>query len=63
MSLLLGTVAALATAIGGGTYDGDVAAPCDSACVVHLVVVDDGRSLSSESIVAAPCGNWVPGWR
>jgi hypothetical protein len=56
VSLLAATLAAVATAIGGGTYTGDVDQPCDSACVVRLVVVDDGRSLASESIVAAPCG-------
>jgi hypothetical protein len=49
------TFGTVAGATGGGTYDGDVASPCDSACVVRLVVVDDGRSLASESIVAAPC--------
>jgi len=55
VNLLVGTLAALATSIGGGTYTGDVASPCDSACVVHFVVVDDGRSLASKSLVAAPC--------
>lgn len=53
MSLLALALAAAAT--GGGIYTGDVASPCDSACVVRIVVVDDGRSLASESIVAAPC--------
>ena len=47
--------APIAKAIGGGTYDGDVASPCDSACVVRFVVADDGLSLSAKSIVAAPC--------
>jgi hypothetical protein len=55
MGSIAATLAVLAGAIGGGTYDGDVASPCDSACVVRLVVVDDGRSLSSKSLVAAPC--------
>ena len=59
IGLIFGAAAAaaggIADAVGGGTYDGDVASPCDGACVVRLVVVDDGRSLSSKSIVAAPC--------
>ena len=55
MNLLVGTLAALATSIGGGTYTGDVASSCDSACVVRFVVVDDGRSLASKSLVAALC--------
>ena len=49
------TFATAATAIKGGIYNGTVASPCDSACVVRFVVVDDGRSLASRSIVAAPC--------
>ena len=49
------TFATTTTAIKGGIYNGTVASPCDSACVVRFVVVDDGRSLSSRSIVAAPC--------
>ena len=40
--------------VGGGQYDGSVAA-CNG-CVVFLVVVDDGRSLSPQSIVAPSCG-------
>jgi hypothetical protein len=54
VSLLAVALASLA-GIGGGIYDGRVLAPCDKTCVAHLVVVDDGRSLSAKSIVAAPC--------
>ena len=48
-------LAVLSTALGGGTYKGDVDAPCDSSCVVRLVTADDGRSLTTRSIVAPPC--------
>ena len=48
-------VAVLSSALGGGTYTGDVDAPCDSSCVVRLVTADDGRSLTTRSIVAPPC--------
>jgi hypothetical protein len=49
------TLAVLTAAIGGGSYQGRVDAPCDSHCVARLFVVDDGRSLTARSIVAAPC--------
>jgi len=51
----LGVLAAVAATIGGGTYQGKVDSPCDSSCVARLVVVDDGRSLTTRSFVGAPC--------
>jgi hypothetical protein len=52
----LAALAVLAASIGGGTYQGKVdTGPCDKTCVAKLVVVDDGRSLSTKSIVGAPC--------
>jgi hypothetical protein len=51
----VGLLAALAATIGGGTYQGKVDAPCDSSCIARLVVVDDGRSLTTRSFVGAPC--------
>jgi hypothetical protein len=48
-------LAVLASALGGGTYEGRVDATCDRSCVALLVTADDGRSLTSRSIVAAPC--------
>jgi hypothetical protein len=48
-------LAVLSTALGGGTYEGGVDTPCDSSCVVLLVTADDGRSLTTRSIVAPPC--------
>ena len=51
----LAVLAALAATIGGGTYQGKVDAPCDSTCIARLVVVDDGRSLTTRSFVGAPC--------
>jgi hypothetical protein len=53
--MLLTALAVAAAALGGGTYEGDVDAPCDSSCGAKLVVVDDGRSLTTDSIVPAPC--------
>ncbi len=55
MGLLTVTLAAVAATIGGGTYQGKVDAPCDSTCIARLVVVDDGRSLTTRSFVGAPC--------
>jgi hypothetical protein len=52
---LTATLAALAAAIGGGTYQAKVDAPCDSTCVARVVVVDDGHSLTTRSFVGAPC--------
>jgi hypothetical protein len=51
----LAVFAALAATIGGGTYQAKVDAPCDSTCVARLVVVDDGRSLTTQSFVGVPC--------
>ena len=51
----LAVLAAVAATIGGGTYQGKVDSPCDSSCVARLVVVDDGRSLTTRSFVGAPC--------
>jgi hypothetical protein len=51
----LAALAVLAATIGGGTYQGKVDAPCDSTCIARLVVVDDGRSLTTRSFVGAPC--------
>ena len=51
----LAAIAVLAATIGGGTYQGKVDSPCDSSCVARLVVVDDGRSLTTRSFVGAPC--------
>lgn len=51
----LAAIAVLAATIGGGTYQGKVDAPCDSTCIARLVVVDDGRSLSTRSFVGVPC--------
>jgi hypothetical protein len=51
----LAAIAVLAATIGGGTYQGKVDAPCDSTCIARLVVVDDGRSLTTRSFVGAPC--------
>ena len=51
----LAVFAALAATIGGGTYQAKVDAPCDSTCVARLVVVDDGRSLTTRSFVGVPC--------
>jgi hypothetical protein len=48
-------VAVLSTAIGGGTYEGKVDAPCDHTCNVRILTADDGRSLLTGSGVAAPC--------
>ncbi len=39
----------------GGSYEGEVAVPCDRSCAVFLVTAGDGRSLTAQSIVAAPC--------
>ena len=55
MGLLTVTLAAVAATIGGGTYQGKVDSPCDSTCIARLVVVDDGRSLTTRSFVGAPC--------
>lgn len=55
MGPLTATLAALAAAIGGGSFQGKVDAPCDRTCVAKLVVVDDGRSLTTRSFVGAPC--------
>jgi hypothetical protein len=55
MGSLAVALAVLSAAIGGGSYEGRVNAICDRQCVAHLVVVDDGRSLAAESIVAPPC--------
>jgi hypothetical protein len=52
---LAAALAVLASALGGGTYEGRVDATCDRTCVALLVTADDGRSLMSRSIVAAPC--------
>ena len=51
----LAVLAAVAATIGGGTYQGKVDSPCDSTCIARLVVVDDGRSLTTRSFVGAPC--------
>jgi hypothetical protein len=51
----LAVLAAVAATIGGGTYQGKVDSPCDSSCIARLVVVDDGRSLTTRSFVGAPC--------
>jgi hypothetical protein len=51
----LAVLAALAATIGGATYQGKVDSPCDSTCIARLVVVDDGRSLTTRSFVGAPC--------
>ena len=53
MGSLAATLAVFA-ALGGG-YEGSVDAPCDRSCVVLLVTADDGRSLTTQSIVAPPC--------
>jgi hypothetical protein len=55
VGLITVTLAALAATIGGGTYQGKVDSPCDSSCIARLVVVDDGRSLTTRSFVGAPC--------
>jgi hypothetical protein len=52
---LAAALAVLSAAIGGGSYDGRVAADCGHDCVVLLVTADDGRSLTTQSIVSAPC--------
>ena len=55
MVSLAAAVAVFAAALGGGSYEGSVDARCDSSCVVLLVTADDGRSLTTQSIVAPPC--------
>ena len=57
MGSLAIALAVLSAAVGGGTYKGavDGAQACGDRCLAFIVVADNGRSLTTQSIVAPPC--------